>query len=97
MSSTSGTGQVIVNSPLVERLQSAQHNQAQNAGHNASEIAQKRQEREAHSVPESDTSEKVTIHRDPEKERGRERQKKKREGDDEQETPPARKHIDITV
>ncbi len=103
MSGPLSSNQVISSSLLVERVQNGQNNQAGVTHHQAGELQARRQEEEKKTVQTSSENEKVTIHRDPERERER---REGRENNEEGETAkneleasapkkPAIRHINI--
>ena len=103
MASTTGTGQVLNSSPIVERVLTGQNNQAQHAVQNAAAQLAKKLEKKKETVQQSDNAEKVTIHNNPEEEK----KGKNQAGDSEDEAPengdrtheadeaPKVKHIDL--
>ena len=104
MASTTGTGQVLNSSPLVERILTGQNNQAQHAGQYAAEQQARKLAKEKEAVHKSDSSEHVTIQSNAEKDRkGKGRAKRQcTQGNkpadqvpgSEDEAPPV-KHIDV--
>lgn len=95
MAGPMSTNQVIINSLLVERVQNGKNNQAGIARHQAAVLSEKKREERKMTVLESEESEKVSIHRDLERDKDKKKKKKNRdESGDNEENPPI-KHIDL--
>jgi hypothetical protein len=104
VTSTTGTGQVLNSSPIVERIMTGQNNQALHANQNAAAQQAKKDVKNKETVHRSDQDEKVTIQNNAEREKQEKRQAKNDEETPAEEReeekgledePPKVKHIDV--